>query len=93
MSDLLVEQVQKEILRQEGSTTVSLLPPDYDRVASMYAELLRKGVIRKRESLLRSITDPPVALKEALYSRYSSVVDVVKTDSDKHVSLNMLKNR
>jgi len=66
MSTSLVEQTQMEISKRE-SEMLSKLPSGYEQTRAMYEDLLEKGIIRKRESQLRSISDPPVMPTEPLY--------------------------
>ena len=67
MNDTIVKQVKNEILRREKENSSLTLPSDYERVSAMYAELLEQGITHKRESLLRSISDPPITLKDIPY--------------------------
>ena len=60
MNIKLSNQIQSEIERQEKEIPALNLPPDYERMSAIYADLLKRGIVRKRESQLRSISDPPI---------------------------------
>jgi len=66
MSTSLAEQTQTEIAKRENEM-FSKLPPGYEQAKAMYEDLLKKGIIRKRESQLRSISDPLTIPTEPLY--------------------------
>ena len=67
MSASLVEQTQQETAKRQNEM-LSKLPPDYAKTKKIHSDLLEKGIIRKREFQLRSISDPPIDVKEPLYN-------------------------
>jgi rRNA pseudouridine-1189 N-methylase Emg1 (Nep1/Mra1 family) len=69
MACSIIDSVQEEIVRQEGDYEVKL-PKDYEQAIAMYSSLLERGIARKRESQLRSISDPFVEPNEPLYRPY-----------------------
>ena len=64
MSTSTIERLNKEITRHEQIGTSSTLPDGYEQTVAMYDDLVRKGVINKKGSQLRSISDPPITVRD-----------------------------
>jgi len=60
----ITDSVHDEILRQKQSGITSSLPAGYEQTVAMYNDLLEAGLIKKPGPQLRSISDPPIAIKD-----------------------------
>ena len=54
--------MKKQEYKQIG--TSSKLPDGYEQTVAMYDDLVKKGVISKKGSQLRSISDPPITIRD-----------------------------